>query len=354
MVDLSKHFGPVIAVDGVTLEARAGEFLTLLGPSGSGKTTILNLVAGFEQPTSGEIFIGDASITGVPSNRRNVGMVFQDYALFPHMTVFENIAFPLRLRRLPEGEIDRRVEEMLEVVQLAGYGSRMPRQLSGGQQQRVALARALVFHPPLLLMDEPFGALDKNLRESMQIELRHLQRRFGITVLFVTHDQEEAMMMSDRIAVINGGQLQQVGPPDELYERPANEFVANFIGESNMLWAEVTSVAGDRLWVRTAGGSELAVSGGERPGGERRGGERLRVLMRPEALGLSLDGAASGARLAGTVEEVIYLGDYRRYIIRINPQEVLVVKLPNAAGAVAPAAGARVHVLVEPQAVRLL
>jgi mannopine transport system ATP-binding protein len=362
LVDLRKEFGTVTAVDGVTLEVRAGEFLTLLGPSGSGKTTILNLVAGFEQPTRGEILVGEAPITNVAPNRRNIGMVFQDYALFPHMTVFENIAFPLRLRNVAPAEIAERVDEILEVVQLAGLGYRMPRQLSGGQQQRVALARALIFHPPLLLMDEPFGALDKNLRESMQIELRHLLRRFGITVLFVTHDQEEAMMMSDRIAVINGGRLQQVGPPDDLYERPSNEFVANFVGESNMLQAEIVAVDSDRLHVRTAGGSDLLVAAaGARPADdgsmsqapERRPGDRVRVLVRPEALSLVSD-RSGGPSVHGVVEEVLYLGGFRRYIVRINDREVLVIKVPNTAGAAAPAVGAQVHVAADPRALRLL
>jgi spermidine/putrescine ABC transporter ATP-binding subunit len=349
LVELRKEFGSVVAVDGVGLDVQAGEFLTLLGPSGSGKTTILNLVAGFEQPTQGEIFIGETPITRVAPNQRNIGMVFQDYALFPHMTVFENIAFPLRLRRTPEAEIAERVDAILEIVQLSGLGHRMPRQLSGGQQQRVALARALIFHPPLLLMDEPFGALDKNLREALQIELRHLQRRFGITVLFVTHDQDEAMTMSDRIAVIDGGRLQQVGAPDELYERPANEFVANFVGESNMLQAEVVAAGSDGVRVRTGGGSELRAAAT----GERRAGDRVRVLVRPEALSLSIDGTP-GPGVPGLVEEAIYLGGFRRYIVRVNDREVLVVKVPNAAGTIAPAVGARVHVAVDPRSVRLL
>jgi spermidine/putrescine ABC transporter ATP-binding subunit len=350
LMDLRKEFGSVVAVDGVGLEVRAGEFLTLLGPSGSGKTTILNLVAGFEQPTQGEILIGETSITDVPSNRRNIGMVFQDYALFPHMTVFENIAFPLRLRRVDDAEIAGRIEEILELVQLAGLGHRMPRQLSGGQQQRVALARALVFHPPLLLMDEPFGALDKSLRESLQLELRHLQRRFGITVLFVTHDQEEAMTMSDRIAVIHQGRLQQVGRPDELYEAPANVFVANFLGESNLLHGEVATAAAGRLRVLTAGGWSLEVTG------ERSAGERVRVLLRPESLRLTGDPGetASAGVVAGIVEEAIYLGGFRRYTVRVNAREVLTIKAANTASLPALEVGARVGVIADPGAVRLL
>ncbi len=349
LVNLTKRFGLVVAAEDVSLEVQAGEFLTLLGPSGSGKTTILNLVAGFEQPSTGEILIGDVPITHIPPNQRNVGMVFQDYALFPHMTVFENIAFPLRLRKMSERDIRRRVEEILDVVRLVGYRHRAPRQLSGGEQQRVALARALVFQPPLLLMDEPLGALDKNLRESMQIELRHLHRRFGITVLFVTHDQEEAMTMSDRIAVISHGRLQQVGRPEELYESPANEFVANFVGESNLLQAEVTAAGNGRLRLRTTGGSELVVAGDG-----RRIGERLLVLMRPESLRLSLDEGAAESSLPGVIEEVIYLGGFRRYSIRINPQEVLTVRLPPQSGTGQLASGTRVQVILEPRSARVL
>jgi spermidine/putrescine ABC transporter ATP-binding subunit len=349
LVNLTKQFGSVVAADDVSLEVEAGEFLTLLGPSGSGKTTILNLVAGFEQPSAGEILVGDRPLTNVPPNRRNIGMVFQDYALFPHMTVFENVAFPLRLRRMPEPEIRRRVAEILEVVRLTGYGHRTPRQLSGGEQQRIALARSLVFHPPLLLMDEPLGALDKNLRESMQMELRHLHRRFGITVLFVTHDQEEAMTMSDRIAVISHGRLQQVGRPEELYESPANEFVANFIGESNLLQGVVTAAAGARLHIRTAGGSDLVVAGEG-----RQVGDRLLVMMRPEALRLSLDGGGAESVLPGVIEEVIYLGGFRRYSIRLNPQEAVTVKLSSPSGIGELAPGTRVHVVLEPKAARVL
>src|SRR5262249_45009817 len=211
-----KRFGSIVAVDAVTLRVEPGELLTILGPSGSGKSTLLNLIAGFDTPTSGEIVLGDRALTREPPNRRGVGMVFQNYALFPHMTVYPNVAFPLRLRRQPEADIRDRVEDILGVVQLRGLGARYPRELSGGQQQRVALARALVFRPPLLLMDEPFGALDTHLRARMQQELRQLHRQLGITVLFVTHDQEEAMALADRIAVIAHGRLQQVGRPDEL------------------------------------------------------------------------------------------------------------------------------------------
>ena len=233
--DLRKSFGSVAAVDHVSLTIERGEFVTLLGPSGSGKTTTLMMIAGFEYPTSGDILIGGESVVSMPPSKRNIGMVFQNYSLFPHMTVFENIAFPLRMRKVQESEIRKKVMKALELVQLHDYPSRYPRQLSGGQQQRIALARALVFDPPILLMDEPLGALDKNLREYMQLEIKSIQRQLKITTIYVTHDQQEALTMSDRIAVMNHGRIEQVGSPEEVYEKPCNRFVAGFVGESNFL-----------------------------------------------------------------------------------------------------------------------
>src|SRR5262252_3250474 len=238
---LVKTFGATRAVDGVTLTAQAGEFLTLLGPSGSGKTTTLSCVAGFAVPTEGEVFIGGTPVTFEPPFKRNVGMVFQNYALFPHMTVAENLAFPLRMRKRPAVEIRERVAGALALVQLEGLGGRAPRQLSGGQQQRVALARALVFEPPVLLMDEPLGALDRKLRIEMQLELKHLHARLGVTVIYVTHDQEEALTLSDHIAVMNRGRIEQVGTPLDLYENPRTRFVAEFIGESNVVEGTVAA-----------------------------------------------------------------------------------------------------------------
>src|SRR6266567_8624280 len=233
--DLSKSYGPATAVSGVSINVRAGEFLSLLGPSGSGKTTLLMMIAGFEAPTAGAIHIDDRDITELAPNKRNIGMVFQRYALFPHMSVADNIAFPLRMRRTPKAEIRRRVEAALALVQLEEYGGRLPSQLSGGQQQRIAVARALVFEPPVLLMDEPLGALDKNLREQMQIEIKRIQQSLGVTVIYVTHDQEEALTMSDRIAVMRNGCLEQIGSPTELYDNPATSFVADFVGKTNFL-----------------------------------------------------------------------------------------------------------------------
>jgi spermidine/putrescine ABC transporter ATP-binding subunit len=348
LVGVTRRFGPVLAVDDVTLEVRPGELVTLLGPSGSGKTTLLNVVAGFEPPTAGDVYLGERRITGEPPNRRNVGMVFQDLGLFPHLTVFENVAFPLRLRKVAEPEIRARVGEALALVRLEGLGARAPRQLSGGQQQRVALARALVFRPPLLLMDEPFGALDRGLRERMQVELRQLQRRLGITVLFVTHDQAEAMALSDRIVVIDRGRLQQVGRPEELYEAPANPFVADFIGESNVLRCAAVSPAGGVLRVRTAGGSELDVATAAKAG------EGRHLVLRPESLRLHADGQPRPHAVAGVVEEAIYLGGLVKYLVRINPDEVLIVRAPKPPGASALVPGTAVQVTWEPGALRLL
>ena len=271
--------GRVMAVDAVTLDIAAGEFFSLLGPSGCGKTTSLRMIAGFEHPDSGRVHVGGKDITDLPVHRRDMGMVFQSYALFPHRTVAENVAFGLRMREVPKPEIERRVAAALAQVALTGFENRKPGQLSGGQQQRVALARALVVEPPVLLCDEPLGALDRKLRQQMQFELKELQKRLGVTLVFVTHDQEEALAMSDRIAVMNGGKVEQVGTPTEIYERPRTRFVADFIGEINIL----------------------------------EGGGPLRAL-RPEKIRLV---AAEGARLSGTVETSNYLGGST--LLRVQP-----------------------------------
>ncbi|HTN95684.1 MAG TPA: ABC transporter ATP-binding protein, partial [Nordella sp.] len=252
-VDVQKSYdGATLVVKNLNLDIAKGEFVTMLGPSGSGKTTTLMMLAGFEPATGGEIFLNGQPISGMPPHKRGIGMVFQNYALFPHMTVNENLAFPLQVRRLGKAEIESRVKTALEMVELPGFGNRRPSQLSGGQQQRVAVARALVFDPDLVLMDEPLGALDKQLREQMQYEIRHLHDRLGITVVYVTHDQAEALTMSDRIAVFNDGVVQQLSTPAELYERPQNSFVAQFIGENNRLRGIVEDMGGGRCAVRLA------------------------------------------------------------------------------------------------------
>jgi len=295
---VTKRYGDVFALDGVDLDIRSGEFMTLLGPSGSGKTTLLMALAGFTRPDSGSIRFGDREIVLTPPHLRDVGMVFQNYALFPHMTVAGNVGYPLRLRKIPRAEIETRVEQALETVQLAGYGGRRVDQLSGGQKQRVALARAIVFGPRILLMDEPLSALDKKLREHMQIELRRLHEKLGMTTVYVTHDQREALTMSDRIAVINHGRLMQLGAPREVYERPANRFVADFIGESTFLTVERR---GDAVCVD---GRPLRVGTPPPATGS------LLLMIRPERLAI-VDGAAlEGLNLfEGRVSDLVYQGE---------------------------------------------
>lgn len=296
---LRKTFGSAVAVDDVSLDVEPGEFLALLGPSGSGKSTILMGIAGFESPTSGQIFMDNADCTHIPSYRRNVGMVFQNYTLFPHLSVLDNVAFPLKMRGLGKTERYAQAERALRSVHLDGYGARMPHQLSGGQQQRVALARAIVYKPRLLLMDEPFSALDKKLRQEMRLETKRLHAELGLTVVFVTHDQEEALTMADRVAVLKDGRLQQVGSPRALYERPLNRFVAGFIGDMNFI---PVTFAGDS--VQLPGGQawklpRAAVVDALPPGSAT-------VAVRPERL--SLAGSSGDLRLDGRVLDVIYSG----------------------------------------------
>jgi len=294
---LTKRYGKAHALDHIDLDIRSGEFLTLLGPSGSGKTTLLTVLAGFTRPDSGSVRFGDTEMIATPPHRRDVGMVFQNYALFPHMTVAGNVAFPLKLRGVKPDEIARRVERALETVRLGGYGARGVHQLSGGQRQRVALARAIVFEPRILLMDEPLSALDKQLREHMQIELRQLHDQLGMTTVYVTHDQREALTMSDRIAVINGGRIMQLDAPRALYERPTNRFVAEFIGESAFVPVQV------RGGVATLGGRALRVSAPPADG-------RRWLMLRPELLRV-LDGPDDGGAnlLDATLRAIVYQGD---------------------------------------------
>jgi len=298
----SKRYGAVEALRPTDLEVRPGEFLTLLGPSGSGKTTLLNLVAGYLEPTTGTVHVGERDVTHMPARRRNVGMVFQNYALFPHMTVAANVAYGLRVRGLPRTEIERRVDEALSLVQLDGFARRAIQQLSGGQQQRVALARALVIEPDVLLMDEPLGALDRQLRKTVQLELRRLHEAHRRTTIYVTHDQEEALVLSDRVAVMRDGRIVQIGTAAELYGDPADVFVAGFIGESNLLPARVVALAGSsaEAEVPALGRSLIARAA---PG--LAAGQPARLLIRPEHL--LLDGAGDG--IEATIDEVVYLGE---------------------------------------------
>ena len=325
--DVSKHYGNVRAVDHVSIDIHREDFLTLLGASGSGKTTMLMTIAGFTVPDGGQIILDGEDITFTPPHRRNIGIVFQNYALFPHMSVFENVAYPLRVRRTPRGAIEERVEDALELVRLGGLGGRYPHQLSGGQQQRVALARALVFEPKLLLMDEPLGALDKKLREHMQLEITHLQRKLKITVIYVTHDQSEALTMSDRIAIMNNGQFEQVGAPEELYRAPANRFVADFIGETCFLKATKESDDTDQ-GVARLGGAALRFPM-LRPVAA---GAELELMVRPAAVALAVDGQDGQNSVDGIIEEAVYLGEFTTYHIRLSDGQILFMKQQNLYG----------------------
>ena len=306
---LRKTYGPVIALAGADVEMREGEFLTLLGPSGSGKTTMLMLIAGLIQPEDGEVWIDGRLSTYMPPHRRDLGMVFQNYALFPHMTVYENIAFPLRMRKVSEAAIRSEVERVLDVVQLGGIGARHPRQLSGGQQQRIALARCMVYRPPIILMDEPLGALDKKLREQLQLEIRRLHRDQGITVLYVTHDQEEALVMSDRICLMDKGEIVQIDTPDGLYFRPESVFAADFLGESNLLDATVHRVGEDI--VRLEGPGDIPIEAPARP--DLAEGQAVKFMVRPESVRLLEGEEAADNTLNAALQDVILVGQVTKH-----------------------------------------
>jgi putative spermidine/putrescine transport system ATP-binding protein len=345
----------VVAVRDVSVTIDRGSFFTLLGPSGSGKTTTLMMVAGFAYPTRGDVFVDGKPVAGLPPQKRELGMVFQSYAVFPHLTVFDNIAFPLQIRGARRAEIRQRVGEMLELVRLSGYDQRLPRQLSGGEQQRVALARALVFRPRVLLMDEPLGALDKKLRAHMQLELKHIQRHLHVTVIYVTHDQEEALTMSDRVAVMHRGRIEQVGTPAELYEAPATRFVADFLGESNFVDGVVVGAATTGRWlVRAAGGLEFHGVGAV----PLQAGQPVTAAVRPEKL-VPVDDAASASHIApvntckGTVEEAIYVGDTTRYRVALGADGVMTVKVPNRLGVRQHADGESVALVWSPDETRI-
>jgi len=327
---MHKSYGAVRAVDDVTLAVEAGEFVALLGPSGSGKTTILMTIAGFETPDAGSIEIGGRDVTAVPASKREIGMVFQRYALFPHMTVAENIAFPLKMRGIRGAAAAERVEAALALVRLGGYGRRGTSQLSGGQQQRVALARAVVYDPPLLLMDEPLGALDKNLREEMQLEIKQLQRQLGTTVVYVTHDQAEALTLADRIAVLNDGRVQQYAPPQDVYERPDNAFVAGFVGETNFIAGRLRRQAGH--WALAIDGCAAAVELAGDGGAGWQDGAAARLAIRPELIRVDPDADTDG--LSGIVEDTIYGGGTVACTLRVTPALKLTARFPSVGGPV--------------------
>jgi len=322
---VSKRFdNGVVAVDDVSLTIREGEFFSLLGPSGCGKTTTLRMIAGFEDPSDGQLFIRDRDVTDTPPHRRDTGMVFQSYALFPHRTVFENVAFGLRMRKVERAAIARRVRETLALVELSGLEDRRPAQLSGGQQQRVALARAIVIEPTVLLCDEPLGALDKKLRQTMQFELKQLQRKIAVTLVYVTHDQEEALTMSDRIAVMNHGRIEQLGSPFDIYNRPATRFVSDFIGDSNLFEVTVHGAEGDRIRLATDDGLALVAAFAEVP----RGG-RLSLAVRPEKVRVVGAGARHDNLVAGAVESVAFLGGAILYRVALASRRLVLAVEPN-------------------------
>jgi len=340
-IDVQKSYdGETLVVKSLNMDIARGEFLTMLGPSGSGKTTTLLMLAGFEVPTNGRILLDGKPIDNMPPHKRDIGMVFQNYALFPHMTVEENLAFPLQVRRLGKPEIAGRIKRALEMVRLGPYGKRRPGQLSGGQQQRVALARALVFDPKLVLMDEPLGALDKQLREQMQLEIKHIHANLGVTVVYVTHDQSEALTMSDRIAVFNDGVIQQLARPADLYERPDNAFVAQFIGENNRLRGQVTAMNGTTCQVQIDGAGAiraLAVNVGAV-------GQATTLSLRPERVKINPPVGSVPNIFNAEVRELIYLGDHVRTRVSVCGHEDFVVKLPNAEGSIQFEPGAKITI----------
>ncbi|NIZ02424.1 ABC transporter ATP-binding protein [Thalassospira lucentensis] len=319
--------GETLVVKDLNLSMPKGEFLTMLGPSGSGKTTCLMMLAGFETATHGDIRLGGVSINNIPPHKRGIGMVFQNYALFPHMTIAENLSFPLEVRKLGKAEREEKVKRALDMVEMGDFGGRRPAQLSGGQQQRVALARALVFEPELVLMDEPLGALDKQLREKMQFEITYLAHQLGITTVYVTHDQTEALTMSDRVAVFDDGRIQQLAPPDQLYETPENSFVAQFIGENNTLEGVIKEIRGNTCVVTLDGGEVIDAV----PVNVSEVGERTRVSIRPERVEYNRDRLHEDAHtLKAEVLEFIYMGDIFRTRLRVAGNDDFIIKTRNA------------------------
>ncbi|MCR8546914.1 ABC transporter ATP-binding protein [Salipiger sp. P9] len=316
--------GAVRAVDRIDMDIREGEFFALLGPSGCGKTTTLRMIAGFEQPTEGTIRVSGKDVTGVPAHKRDMGMVFQNYALFPHRTVRENVGFGLRMRGIDKATVARKVDRALEMVSLSAMGERRPAQLSGGQQQRVALARAIVIEPRVLLCDEPLGALDKKLRQQMQFELKELQKTLGVTTVFVTHDQEEAMAMSDRIAIMNGGRVEQIGTPSEIYNRPKTRFAADFIGDTNLLSGKVVERDGGKVLV-------VAEDGFEIPGADHHPGGVVHAALRPEKIVLHPDESDAPCIVRGRIDSANFLGDSILYRIALPKGRHVLARAANTA-----------------------
>jgi spermidine/putrescine transport system ATP-binding protein len=349
LVDLVKRFADVTAVAGINLEMQPGEFFSLLGPSGCGKTTTLRLIAGFERPDEGQILLDDADMAQVPPHKRNVNTVFQNYALFPHLNVFDNVAFGLRYKDVGKQEIKQKVGDSLALVRLEGMQKRRPSQLSGGQQQRVALARALILNPAVLLLDEPLGALDAKLRKALQIELKALQEEVGITFIYVTHDQEEALTMSDRLAVMSDGRVEQLGTPNEVYEEPRTTYVADFLGVSNLMDARADGPAGNGLCKVRLGDFQLMAGQGE---SDARGD--VRIVIRPERVGLEAQGAAGENRVPGMVERVVYVGSILQVIVHLAPGQTLQAWIQNQGEGLPYGQGTPVTVHLPVDALRVL
>lgn len=318
---VTKKYGDFVALHPTTLHIEDKEFITILGPSGSGKTTLLNTISGFEPPTSGRVFLGDKEITFTPPHKRNIGMMFQNYALFPHMTIFDNVCFPLKMRKIPKQEMINKAKNALDLVQLLDFKDRHPNQLSGGQRQRVALARAIVFDPPVLLLDEPLGALDKQLRAQMQLELKTIQERIGITTVSVTHDQEEALTMSTRICIVKDGKIEQVGTPTEIYQSPSNRFVADFIGDTNLLNAEVVSWEAGVATIKTSNGELIKATAEEKPAG------KVHYSIRPEFISIAGENEPFLNKLTGKIRNTLYLGDAFKCEFVTEKNEVIHIKL---------------------------
>lgn len=323
--DATKYYKKVKAVDSVNLDVKKGEFLTILGPSGSGKTSLLKLIAGFEELSGGSIFLDHQDITKKKPYERNIGMLFQNYALFPHMTVADNIAYPLRIRRMDKFQIQERVQKTLELVHLAEFADRYPAKLSGGQQQRIALARAIVFNPPLLLLDEPLGALDKNLRERMQLEIKHIQEKVGITTISVTHDQEEALTMSDRVCIMNRGKIEQIASPQEIYQNPKNKFVAEFIGEINLLGGQLVAAENRKSVIKLFKDSDKTLLAAEP---EEPCGKDVYIAIRPENMHLVQEENPFENAIKVSVVEKIYIGDSMKVKTVTSQGEEVLVKIP--------------------------
>ena len=349
LVDLVKRFGDFEAVRSISADISAGEFFSLLGPSGCGKTTTLRMIAGFERPTSGEILLDDQDMADVPPHKRNVNTVFQNYALFPHLDVFDNVAFGLRFTSSSKGETQQKVADALSLVRLQQFAERMPTQLSGGQQQRVALARALVLNPSVLLLDEPLGALDAKLRKSLQVELKALQEQVGITFVYVTHDQEEALTMSDRIAVMSEGTIEQVGTPQEVYDEPASAYVADFLGVSNLMPATARETNGFGVCRVRLGDFDLSSTCGQT---DARGD--VMIVIRPERVQLEPHGSSGDNHIPGMVERVVYVGAVTHLMVRLTSGDVIQAMVPNQGSQVQYASGAPVSVVVAPDALRVL